>query len=154
MRKGSKEYFEFLNRLENDPEFCFNYLKECDVKSETYTQCLKTISKNAKFSLKFAEETKKRFELGEEAISKDAGCSLYYARNIIQSRFIPGELAVSKNSQFSYLYARDIIRGRFELGEESISQDEEICYCYAVNVIKGKLPEDMHNVMLAKRIAA
>ena len=154
---SSREYFEFLHKLENDPAFCFNYIKENSInkKHPTFNQCLITISKDARYSRMAAEEIiKGRFELAEETISKDPLESYWYAKDIIKGRFELGEPAIASDAKCSYDYALRVIMGRFELGELTIAQHEGWSYEYAKNIIKGKLPEPMHNVMLAKRIAA
>lgn len=153
---SAREYFDFLKRLETDAAFCIKYLSGESIHRThpTYDLCVKTISKDAKHSLDFARSTKSRFELGEAAIATDARCSLFYARQVLKGRFELGEQAIAESAEYSYEYALNIIRGRFELGEKAIAQDERFAYNYAINVIKGKLPEEMHNVMIAKSIAA
>jgi hypothetical protein len=58
----------------------------------------------------------------------------------------------AKDAIYSYIYARDFIKGRFELGENAIAKDTEYSYYYAKEIIKGKLPEFMHNQMIANGI--
>lgn len=149
----SKDYFDFLNKLENDPEFCFKYIQDnCfDKRHPTYEQCLKTISEDAECSLKTAQDIiKGKFELGENAISKNPSCSYWYAKDVIKQRFELGEPSIARNDQYSFDYARNVIRGRFEMGEKSIAQNEHLAFRYATEIIRGKLPEEMHNIMLAK----
>jgi hypothetical protein len=88
----------------------------------------------------------------ENIISQDARYSYAYAREIIKSRFQLGEKLISQNPTYSYYYALNILRDRFKLGEKSISQNTEYSYRYAQNIIKGKLPEFMHNKMIAYAI--
>jgi len=64
----------------------------------------------------------KRIPKLEPAISKDAQCSYFYARDVIKDRFILGEAVIIKNAQYSCWYAR--------------------------YVIKGRLPDFMHNALL------
>lgn len=154
---GSAEYFDFLNKLESDPSFCYNYIKDNGLNKShpTYEKCLETISKNAKHSRAIAENLiKGRFKLGEEAISKDSLESYWYAKEVIKGRWEMGEQAISCDPRLSFDYASRVLRGRFELGELTIAKNENLAYLYAREVIKGKLPEEMHNIMLAKRIAA
>jgi len=176
MDKHTQEYFDFIKKLETDPEFCLDYIRN----NPNHQQCLITISKSAKHSMRYATKYRTRFELGEEAISKDAHCSLGYARDVTKERFCLGEEAISKNAHCSLVYAKEVIRGRFELGEEVISKIAEFAFeyandiikgrfelgelaisrstehslKYALEVIKGKLPEDMHNKMIATAVAA
>ena len=153
---GSKEYFDFLHKLENDAEFCYGYLQSNLNKNHpTYKKCLETISKNAKVSLSTAENIiEGRFELAEPEISKQHYYAVMYARSILKGRFELGEEAISKSPESSFDYARHVLRGRFELGENAIAQNENLAYRYATEIILGQLPEHMHNIMMAKRISA
>lgn len=152
---GSKDYFDFLHKLENDPQFCYEYLPNILEKHPTYEVCLKTISKCAKTSIVTAEKIiKGRFLIAEPTISKSPICAYDYAKNIIKGRWEMGEEAIATDPQRSFLYARNVIYGRFLIGEKAIAQDENLSYRYATEIIKGKLPEEMHNIMLAKQVAA
>lgn len=153
MSSKVKDYFDFLNRLENDAEFCYRYLTEIPKHHPTYEQCIKTISKNAQIAVEAAQNIiKGRFELAEPAISECPMQSYFYAKDILKRRFELGEPAIAKDPKFSFDYAVNIIRGRFELGEEAIAQDENFAFRYATEVVRGKLPEKMHNIMMAKAI--
>jgi hypothetical protein len=152
----SKDYFDFLNKLENDAQFCYNYLEKTSFNKNhpTYQQCIQTISKDAEIAVTTAEKIiKGRFELAEPTISKFPEHSYFYARDILKGRFELGEPAIAKDSRFSFEYALRIVRGRFELGENAIAQDEDLSYRYATEIIMGKLPEEMHNAMMAKAIS-
>lgn len=152
---GSQEYFEFLRKLENDPNFCYNYLSEISRNHPTYEQCLKTISQDAEISVRTAENIMKgRFELAEPIIAKSPINSFYYAKNIIKGRWEMGEKAIASDTLSAFDYAKQVLHGRFILGENAIAQDEHYSYRYATEIIKGKLPEEMHNMMLARRVAA
>ena len=61
-----------------------------------------------------------RFELGEEAISKNQGYSLRYAHEVLEGRFEIGEEAISNIGYYSYYYATHVLKGRFILGEPVI----------------------------------
>jgi len=87
-----------------------------------------------------------RFELGEAAISKDAGYSYWYARDIIHERFILGEAEIIKDSEYSYLYARNVLRGNWT--PELAAMCPAWLYTYAKDVVKGRLPSTMHNKMI------
>jgi len=156
MMAGCRDYFDFLSRLDNDPQYCFRYLLDgLDKKHPTYARCLNTISKDPKIALDTASKIiKGRFEIAEEAISKSSVHSYFYARDILKGRFALGESAIATDAKVSYDYARHVVMGRFELGEIAMAEDEDIAYHYATDIIKGELPEVMHNAMLAKRIAA
>lgn len=152
---NGKEYFDFLHKLENNPNFCYDYLSTIHKKHPTYEVCLNTISKNAFYSRKTAEEIMKgRFELGEPAISKVPNEALWYARDVVKGRWEMGEEAIATRADYSFMYAKEVLRGRFILGEPAIAQDDQYATKYAMEIIKGKLPEEMHNVMLARHIAA
>lgn len=62
------------------------------------------------------------------------------------------EKIISESAEYSYNYAEAVINKRFELGEPAISEDFYFAYKYAKFVIKGKLPEQMHNQMIAQFI--
>jgi|688.fasta_scaffold129310_4 hypothetical protein len=62
------------------------------------------------------------------------------------------ENTISQIPELSYHYSRDIIKKRFILGENTISKDPYFSYCYAKHIVKGKLPENMHNAMIAHSI--
>ena len=62
------------------------------------------------------------------------------------------ELVAKDNPRDAYRYARYIIQGRWIEAENIIAADVFYCYYYAIDVIKGKLPEDMHNQMIAHGI--
>jgi len=89
----------------------------------------------------------------EKIISQDARRSYGYARDIIKGRFQLGENAISQDITRSYYYARNVLGDRFQLAENTISQSAEYSYLYARDIIKGKLPEHMHNKMIAYAIA-
>jgi hypothetical protein len=149
---AAKEYFEFVKQLETDPFFCIKYIATIDKSNPTFALCEKTISQDPMCALNYADNMKRRFVLGEEAIATDAKTAFLYAKDIIKGRFEMGEKAISQDSVFAYKYALFIIRGRWEVGEEAISKDSKVLLAYAKEVIKGKLPEELHNVMIAKRI--
>jgi hypothetical protein len=113
----------------------------------------KTISTHAESSLRYAKMINKEFPAGEEQISKNTTTAFDYAK-LINKRFELGEQAISKDAKLSFLYARDIIEGRFELAEPTIMTDPEITLQYAIEVVGGQLPEDMHNQMIGKKLAA
>jgi hypothetical protein len=153
----SQDYFNFLHSLENDPNFCYNYLEKnsFNKKHPTYEQCLKTISKDAKVALRTAEKIiKGRFELAEPTISNDAHSAYWYAKDVIKGKWEAGEPGIAGDSKYSFDYASNVLRGRFILGEPSIAKDEYLSYKYATEIVMGKLPEEMHNIMLARKIAS
>ena len=97
---------------------------------------LRKISLSIKYSYFFADETNKRFELGESSLAKSSVVSYHYAKDVLNDRFIEGEKQISKNYHISYLYAQDVIKSRFELGELAISKDTEYSYVYAKEILK------------------
>ena len=88
----------------------------------------------------------------EKIIATDPKLAFYYALHVIKSRWIEAEKIIINNPGWAYYYARDIIKGRWIEGENVIATDPEIAYYYAREVIKGKLPENMHNAMIAHGI--
>lgn len=174
----AKEYFQFIEKLENDPKFCFMVIETGEVllsydknvefadffrsvtsykidwkqfcseikeirdqfviKDEnhpTYKQCIKTISKDAKWSLIYAYFAKKRFEMAEPIIAENASYSYYYAVNVIKDRFELGEKAIATNVSFSIDYAAKILDGKFELAEPEISKTSDYSFEYAKKVV-------------------
>ena len=76
---------------------------------------------------------KKRFKLGEKAISKNPKYSLWYAEDIVNGRFRLGEKAISKYPDLSYYYSRNALKWRrFKLGEKAIGQ----CAHYSLDYVK------------------
>ena len=88
-----------------------------------------------------------RFELGEAAISENAWYSYWYAKEIIWERFKLGEAAISKEAELSYDYAKDVIRGNWT--PELAVMCPCWLYTYAKDVVKGRLPAVMHNKMIS-----
>lgn len=87
---------------------------------------------------------------GKKAIAKDPILSYEYAASI-SKRFEQGESSIATDAKLSIKYANDVIKGRFEAAEDAISQKTEDIWSYYVTLQKfgQKLPEQMHNVMLA-----
>jgi len=140
---------------------------ECSYKYARYVM-------NAENSWDLARNViKRRFVLGEAAISTSDEYSYQYAEWVIGGRFELGEAAISDNAWYSYWYAKEIIWERFKLGEAAISKEAELyslyaqhvikgnwtpeiavmcpcwLYTYAKDVVKGRLPAVMHNKMIS-----
>ena len=79
------------------------------------------------------EELKKR----ERAISKDAYCAYYYAKDILRGPFPKGEEAISKDAQCAYWYAETILECPFAFGEAAIAKDAKYARWYAKDVLKA-----------------
>ena len=62
------------------------------------------------------------------------------------------ENIISQDARYSFFYAKEVVKGRWELGENAISQDTYFSFLYAKDVLKNKLPELMHNKMIAYAI--
>lgn len=181
--KNHPSYKQCLQTISTDPKMSlvyayFNILS--DDKEKRFALGEPAIAQVAKYSYLYAEKViRSRFELGEEIISKDEEISIDYARRVLGKRFETAEPLISKNPRFSaqyaeaikgrfelgepaiasdpslsYWYAEQILKGRFEMGEPAISTDENLMLKYAKNIMKGKLPEDMHHVMIGKKLAA
>jgi hypothetical protein len=62
------------------------------------------------------------------------------------------ENVLSQDARYSFFYAKEVVKGRWELGENAIIQDTYFSFLYAKDVLKNKLPEPMHNKMIAYAI--
>lgn len=62
------------------------------------------------------------------------------------------EKIISSNPEYSYYYASDVLKSRWLEAENTTASDPKFAYHCAKEVIKGKLPEIMHNAMLAHGI--
>jgi hypothetical protein len=89
----------------------------------------------------------------EPFIIKGPYCAYLYARDVIKDRWIEAEPIIINDSSWAYYYARNLIKGRWIEAENIISTNSEYAYRYALQVINGKLPENMHNAMIAHGIA-
>lgn len=76
--------------------------------------------------------------------------SFEYVRDVVKRPYAKGEKSISRSAKYSYLYAFFILGRRFELGEKAIARSTEYSWRYAVDILRGKLPEELHNRMLAK----
>ena len=80
------------------------------------------------WAFEYVSEHGKDEEL-EPIIAKDAKYSYYYALDILRrKRFELGELAISKNPMYSFQYAQDVLNGEFKLGEKIISTNAHYSY--------------------------
>jgi len=61
----------------------------------------------------------------EYLFAKKASTAYYYAESCLCGRFELGEEAISKNSFFSYAYAMYVLNGPFPLGEPAIKNNVE-----------------------------
>ena len=88
--------------------------------------------------------------LSKKAILQDAKDCLQFAK-YTKKRFIQGELKMAEDPEIAISYAADVLNGRFEEAEKVISQSTENIYHYfhVLRVRNIKLPENMHNIMLA-----
>ena len=134
-------------KLITNPKMVFSIASQLnDQSKETSPELEKIISKDAESSYLYAmfivndnniDWDKKRFELGEPAISESAQYSYLYAKDIIHGRWKPGELAISQSGYYSLQYAQYVV-GRFELGEPAISKNANFSFYYAKDVIKKR----------------
>ena len=102
-------------------------------------------------SYSYAKDVLKgRFYLAENFIKKYPEYAFEYAKNIIKGPWKDCEEYISQDYCYSYKYSKYVLKNRFILGEKnSLDQNSEYMYYYAKNIIKGKLPEELHNKMLA-----
>ena len=128
------------SEVEKNLRLLFKYINEC-LKlfgKEVFEKNEEAISKNAHHSYYYANYVLEgRFEKGEEAISKYANHSYWYAKDVLKGKFELGEEVISKNAHHSYYYANYVLEGRFEKGEEAISKDSHYSCCYAKDVLKN-----------------
>jgi hypothetical protein len=108
------------------------------------------ISQESKTSYEYAIILRKRFEMGEPAIAKDAGLSCRYAKEIIGGRFLLGEPTIAQHERAADLYAEKIREWRLwgEFSHETLMTSPVWMYHYAKDFCGGRLPENLHNRML------
>jgi hypothetical protein len=94
-------------------------------------------------------DNKKRDKDLEQYFIKDPFYACSYAIEVIKNRWIEAEPYIKKDPIYAYRYAREIIRGRWIEAEPYIIEHPGYSCYYALYVIKGKLPEPMHNAMIA-----
>lgn len=140
MEQHAKEYFNFIKKLETDPAFCLEYIKE----NPNHEQCLKTLSQSAEYSYRYAynripsgfhDDPKItqsfRFKLGEPVILKNSEWAYTYARDVICERWKEAEELISKCAVHAIWYAIDVVKGEFKLGEATIAKDADQSLRYA-----------------------
>lgn len=140
MEQHAQEYFNFIKKLETDPAFCLEYIKE----NPNHEQCLKTLSQSAEYSYRYAcyqipssflGDPKKtqnyRFKLGEPVILKNSEHACNYAKNVICGRWIEAEELIGKCAANAIWYAENVVKGEFELGEATIAKDADQSLRYA-----------------------
>jgi hypothetical protein len=91
-------------------------------------------------------ELKKR----EQAIAKDPGYAVMYARDVIKRPWKPGEAAIAKDpltvlddgevNCVALDYAKHVLHGRFPAGEKVIASNPVTAYEYAKDVLHGRFP--------------
>lgn len=77
------------------------------------------------------------------------GKAVWYAVNVLKNRWPEMEEKIKKSAKWAVSYARDVIKGRWLEAEKYISKNDRYTSQYGVEVIKGKLPDVLHNRMLA-----
>jgi len=109
---------------------------------------------DALIAYKEAVKLGKEYPQGESQIAKSAYYSLEYAF-LIKKRFKLGEKAISKSPQASVLYAKYFLQGRFKAGEKYIAEYPYYTCAYIAEVLKGKqeLSADMHRIMLKNGVS-
>jgi hypothetical protein len=158
----AKDYFHFIEKLENDPKFCFmvintgstfsnkripNSKEYPDHQERKIDKFLEDLSFNYHVLKGTTEEVRKKFNITDEnhptykqcveTISKHSTWSLMYAF-FTAERFELGERAIAKNSTNSLQYAHCVIKQRFELGEKAISEIAEDSINYSRLVLGNK----------------
>lgn len=159
----AKEYFHLIEKLENDPKFCFmvinsgnNFIKcayefkrwENSDLGKVFRVGGKPLLEHCKINYENlyaqTESCRKNFKIEDEnhetykqclqTISTNSLWSLIHSCFSSQS-FKLGEDAIAQNDLHSYLYAHLVIGNRFELGENSISKNAELSIEYARKVL-------------------
>lgn len=139
--------FTLINTIDislilNSPILAFSYLllnhlknNKLDKNIISILECL--ICVNPKYSLCYAEIIKEgHFQIGEEAIAKNAYCSFNYAYWVLKDKFLFGEPIIAKGSYYSYMYAKYVLHGSFPLGEPEIAKDKNFLKIYTQDVLK------------------
>ena len=113
--------------------------------------------------------------MAEKQISGCPEAALDYARFVVQGRWPEAEPCLLEDIYVAFTYAEQVIQGRWPEAEDGFAGsdlaelyacemlpgrwDEEVakkCTCwlyyYAKDVIKGRLPDELHNRMLAEAI--
>jgi len=75
--------------------------------------------------------------------------AVWYAVNVLKGRWPEMEEKIKKSPKWSVAYARDVLKGRWEEAEKYISKKDNYLAQYGIEVIKGKLPDVLHNRMIA-----
>jgi hypothetical protein len=120
----SKETYEVIKYFKDRPDIAYNYVS-CE-NPKIRDAAIQIILKYPEYALKYTKNfIGKKYKKAEQSISKDVECSVDYAK-LIKNRFPKGEKTIIGDTEFSYHYAKDIMNGR--------------------------LPENMHNAMIAKAI--
>lgn len=99
------------------------------------------------------DEAIPRFAQYEESIAANPLAAAFYACCFLKRPWPEAEKLIAKDKEASMLYATKLLRKRFPAGEAAISEHPEYCLAYSVLLLKrGKLPDLMHNKMLAHGI--
>jgi len=114
------------------------------------------IASDANASCSYARDIKSVFPLGEPAIAAMVGSSFSYATDVIRGRFILGEKVIAEletlhgEVEWSLKYYTHVIGGRWQgWTEDQLKISPCWMYLYAKEHIKGRLPDVLHNHMLA-----
>ena len=111
------------------------------------------IKPSPEYSYKYAKEViQGRWEEAEESIISNPEYAYLYAKEIIKGRWEEAEESIISNPEYACIYAKEIIKGRWEEAEESIASDPYFVCLYYRYVVEEKLPEDLHNVMIANSL--
>jgi hypothetical protein len=151
----NKTYFDFVERLDSDPNFCFG----ATIQNETFycDEILKSLFRDlvGQDIRTYAQELPKRafkVEYNEptwqkcaETISKDPNWSVLFCYlhqlnpNVEATKNLLDQLenTISKDAKSSFYYAANVLRNEFPLGEKVISQDAKWACEYAKCVIKN-----------------
>lgn len=142
--------------ISTDPKASFNYASK--VIRGKWEKGESAISTDAGLSLGYAKLTGSPFPLGEPAIASGASTSFSYAREILKGRFLLGEAVIAKmetegnDSNWAVQYHEHIVNDPVkwrDWTEEQLKLCPCWLYAYAKDYARGRLPDVLHNHMLA-----
>ena len=118
-----------------------------------------SIATDSRFSTLYAKDVLRGpFPIGESAIASSSGNSLDYARHVLKGRFVAGEAAIAKTEtdgaslEWARMYYELVVKNASDWA--SWTEDQiKLCPCwmymYAKDYLKGRLPDVLHNHMIA-----
>jgi len=136
---GSPWYFEYFTFATSASRLLASQLSSQFPSDMTVGEVLKIIDngRNADFEKKLLSSTHNQSK------------AVWYAINVLKGRWPEMEEKIKKSPKWAVAYARDVLKSRWEEAEKYISKRDKYLSQYALEVIKGKLPDVLHNRMIA-----